>query len=197
MPTILIVGKDDTVKWIKAGYSYDFAPAVRSHLKGALGLNQRGVLEESTQVKTLTNTTVDARARRHLRMARMLEQKGRLESAIQEVCKAQQLDPNSIDVVLELGELYCKTGRSNEALKVVGTIKAQSRTEKAKVNLILGWANQQMGKLDAAEKLLLEAIRLNPESPRAFFELGKVYQAKGQTDKAMQAYYTALAFSLF
>ncbi|HEW78905.1 MAG TPA: hypothetical protein ENH34_02915 [Phycisphaerales bacterium] len=191
-PTVLIVGKDDKVLWIKAGYGYDFAPALRSHLSQVLGIIQQSVPEESTQVKTLTNGTVEARMRRHLRTARMLEDKGRFESAISEVRKAEKLDPNSIEVALELGELLCTTNQSRAALDVIGKIKTTTKAENAKLFLISGWAKRQMSELDAAEKLLLKATILNPKSSRGFYELGKVYQARGEAEKAMQSYYKAL-----
>ncbi len=192
-PTVLIVGTDDKVLWIKAGYGYDFAPAMRSRLSYVLGITKQDVFEESISVKTLANTTITARLKRHLRMAGILEQKGRLEAAIQEVHKARQLDPNSIEAILELGLLYCKTGQSKQALEVVGQINAQNHREIAKRTLILGWAKRQIGEFDTAEKLLVEATRLNPKSTRGFFELGKLYQAKGQAEKAVDAYYRALA----
>jgi hypothetical protein len=60
-PTVLIAGKDDVVLWIKAGYGYDFAPALRAHLGQALGLLKDSEVEESTKVKTLDNTSALAR----------------------------------------------------------------------------------------------------------------------------------------
>ncbi len=65
--------------------------------------------------------------------------------------------------------------------------------EKARVSLLLGWAKRQINQLIAAEKLLLEATTLDPKSSRGFFELGKVYQAGGQFEKAMVLYRKALA----
>ncbi|MHC4265887.1 MAG: hypothetical protein ACYSUK_08135 [Planctomycetota bacterium] len=192
-PTSLIVGKDGKVLWIKAGYGYDFAPLLRSHLSQALGIVEQDVSEESTQVETLSNTAVDMRVGRHLQMAKMLEQKGRFESAITEVTKAKELDPNSIEIILELGELYCRAGKGKEALSGVAEIKTESYIQKSRVKLIFGWANRQKGDFDAAEKFLIEATKLNPKSSRGFFELGKVYQGKGQNDKAMQSYYKALS----
>jgi len=190
-PTVLISGKDDKVLWIKAGYGYDFVPSLRSHLSQALGIVQQA--EESTQVKTLANTSVNARVRRHLQMARMLEHKDRLESAVDEARKAEELDPNSVEVALELGQLLCRTNQSSAALDVIDKINTTVKAENARLLLISGWANRQKGELDAAEKFLLEATSLNPKSSRGFFELGKVYQARGQTEKAMDAYYKALA----
>ncbi|MHC4911898.1 MAG: tetratricopeptide repeat protein [Planctomycetota bacterium] len=188
-PTVLVVRKDGKVKWIKAGYGYDFVPSLRRHLESALGIVEEGKLQGATEVKTLAHGTTEARVRRHLQM----EQKGRMESAIEEVAAARQLDPNSIEVALALGELYCKTKKSKKALQVAGEIKTHSRGEQARVSLTLGWAKRQMGELDAAEQLLLEATKLDPKSIRGHFELGKVYQARGQNEKAMKAYYRALS----
>ncbi|MHC4175190.1 MAG: tetratricopeptide repeat protein, partial [Planctomycetota bacterium] len=162
-------------------------------LNQALGIAQQIDPNDASRVKTVTNTTVAARIKRHLQMARILQQKGRLESAIAEVRKAKDLDPNSIQVALELGELFCIAGQSKEALDVVKMVKTTKRFDRARLLLISGWAKRQAGQLDAAEKLLLETTTLNTKSSRAFFELGKIYQARRQTDKAMMSYYKALA----
>jgi tetratricopeptide (TPR) repeat protein len=193
MPTVVIVGKDDKISWTKAGHGYNFAPSLRSHLSYALGIGGEAAPEESVEVKTLKNTSTRARVKRHLQMAKMLEQKGRLEAAIAEVHKAGELDPNSVEPALELGELLCRAGRNKEALDVAGKLKTTGRLNEARRLLISGWAKRQMGELEAAEKLLLQTTTLDPKSTRALFELGKAYQAGGQTDKAMMAYHRALA----
>jgi tetratricopeptide (TPR) repeat protein len=191
-PTVLIVGKDDTILWIKAGEGTDFVPVVRAYLNKALGIAQETAPEDAQHVKAVVNDTAEARLQRHLQMAKILEQKGRFDSAIAEVQKAASLDPNSIEPALALGELFCKSGRNKEALELAGKVKAVRQTDKARLLLISGWARRQMGELEPAEKLLLEATALDPESARALFELGKVYQAQNQTNKAMESYFKAL-----
>lgn len=191
-PTVIIAGMDDKLAWVKAGHGYNFIPLVRAHLNQALGIAQDLDLNDANRVKTLTNATITARIKRHLQMAKILQQKGELESAIQQVNKAKELDPNSMEVALQMGELLCRAGKSKAAVEVVGTLKATKRLDKARLLLISGWARRQMGDLDEAEKLLLESVMLNPISSRGLFELGKVYQAKGNVEKAMQAYYRAL-----
>jgi tetratricopeptide (TPR) repeat protein len=94
---------------------------------------------------------------------------------------------------LELGELFCTAKRNQEALDLVKGLKVTKRFEKARALLITGWAKRQMGELDAAEELLLEAIKLYPKSVRSLFELGKIYQTKGEVEKAMQTYRRALS----
>ncbi|MHC4475461.1 MAG: tetratricopeptide repeat protein [Planctomycetota bacterium] len=191
-PTVVISGRDDKVLWIEPGHGHDFAPVVESHLKQALGIAQAIDPAQAGQVRTITHDTPSARAKRHLEMAKILLDKGRLSAAIAEVRKATEVDPNSPKPALQLGRLLCQAGQAEAALGVAGKIKATTKTERAQVVLILGWAKRQLGQLEAAERLLLEATTLDPRSGRAFFELGKLYHSRQQTDKAMQAYYRAL-----
>lgn len=191
-PTVIISDTNDTVLWVKAGHSYDFVPVIRARLNQALGIAQEIDPNDASRVKTVTNATVTARIKRHLQMAKMLQAKGRIESAINEVRKAKELDPNSVEAALELGELFCRVGKNEAALNIVERIKATKRLDKARLLRISGWAKRQMGDLETAEKYLLEATKLDAKSARGFFELGQVYQAKGDKDKAIAAYYRAL-----
>jgi Tfp pilus assembly protein PilF/peroxiredoxin len=192
-PTEVIVGKDDNILWIRAGFGYDFIPVVRAHIEQALGIVQETTVEQAQQVKAVMNNTIEARIQRHLQMAKILEKKGRVDSAISELHKAAQFDPNSIKPSLELGELLCRAGRNKDALNLTAKLRATNNSDKARLLLISGWARRQMGELKTAEKLLLEATKLDPTSIRTLFELGKVYQARKQTEKAMNSYYTALS----
>jgi hypothetical protein len=90
-PTVIIADTNDNVICIRAGYGYDFIPVVRAYLNQALGLTQNKKPQETVPVETVANDTIAARLERHLQMAKMLEQKNRLDSAISEVQKARQL----------------------------------------------------------------------------------------------------------
>jgi len=191
-PTFVISDTNDKVICVKAGYGYDFIPTLRAYINQALGIAQKTAPEDAGRVKTVANDTITARLKRHLQMAKMLEEKGRLESAIAEIQKARELDPNSPEAALELGELFCRAGRGKAALDITESLSITSRLDKARLLLISGWAKRQMGEIDTAEKLLLEATTLDPKPARALFELGNVYQATQQIDKAMKSYHKAL-----
>ncbi len=191
-PTVVISDTNDKVLCVKAGYGYDFVPVVRAYINQALGLAQKTAPADAGRVETVANDTITARLKRHLQMAKMLEQKGRLESAIAEIQKARELDPNSAEAALELSELYCRAGRSKAAIDTTKSLKVTKRSDKARLLMVSGWAKRQMGELDAAEKLLLEATKIDPKSSRALFELGKVYQSRQEIDKAMKSYHKAL-----
>ena len=192
VPTVVISDTNDTVLCIKAGHRYDFAPVVRAHLNQALGLTQKKSPEEAGRVKTIANDTIAARIKRHLQMAKILEQKGRFESAIAEIQKAIELDPQSPEATLELGELFCRTGRNTAALEITESLKVTKRFDMARLLLISGWAKRQTGDLETAEKLLLEATKIDPKYTRALFELGKIYQSRQEIEKAMESYHKAL-----
>ncbi len=192
-PTVVISDADDKVLWVEAGYGFDFAPVVQARLYQALGLEDASHAEQAGQVKTVANDTVSARAKRHLHMAELLKKKGRIKSAIREIEKAHQLDPNSVPVALELGQLYCQTGNPTAAIKAIGKVKGANRLEKSKLALVMGWAHRLSGDLDAAQKHLLEAIGNNPRLDRAYFELGRVYHEKKDFENAAKAYFKALS----
>ncbi|MHC4642391.1 MAG: tetratricopeptide repeat protein [Planctomycetota bacterium] len=191
-PTVIISDTNDTVLWVQPGHGSDFSPVIQARLNQALGIAQEIDPNDADRVKTVKNATVEARIKRHVQMAKMLQEKGRLEGAITELRKAIEMDPNSVKTVFELGELFCTTGRNQAALDLIEGVKVTKQLDKARSLLISGWAKRQMGELDAAEKLLLESTKLNPKSRRGLFELGKVYQAKEEVEKAMQVYYRAL-----
>jgi hypothetical protein len=191
-PTVIISDTNDTVLWVEAGHGYDFAPVIRTRLNQALGIAQEIDPNEAGRVRTVTNATLDARAKRHLQMAKMLQEKGRIESAIEQLHKARELDPNSPKLALELGKLLSIAGRGKEALEVIEGIPTISRQDKAELLTASGSAKRQLGELDKAEELLIQASKLDTRSGRIFFELGQVYQARGEVEKAMLTYYRAL-----
>lgn len=191
-PTVIVSDTQDTVLCVEAGYAYDFSPVIAAQLNRALGIAQSISPEDAEEVKTAVLGTVAARAMRHLQMARILKKKGRLKSAIRQTQQAWQIDPNCVGAGLELAELYCQSHQAQTALEVTGRLKAENLREQATISFLSGWAMRQMGRLDDAEKLLLEATAMNVGSSRAFFELGKIYEARGQTEKAMASYRKAL-----
>lgn len=191
-PTVIISDMNDTVLWVQAGHGYNFASVVQARLNQALGIAQKIDPNEAGRVRTVTNATMDARAIRHMQMAKMLQKKGKIDSAIVQMRKARELDPNSSKLALELGKLLSATGRGKEALEVIEGIPAISRHDKAELLTASGSAKRQLGELDKAEELLMQASKLDTRSGRIFFELGQVYQAKGEVEKAMLTYYRAL-----
>lgn len=191
-PTVLISDAKGKVICVKAGHTYDFAPVVKTRLFQALGISDDTSPEGGLTVRTVANSTISAKSRRHLQMAKSLAGKGRVISAVKQAQIAYEIDPNLPEAALELGELLCRAGQAQKAINLVSTVSVRNYREKARVNLILGWANRQMGKLEAAETYLQEGIRQDATLPRLYYELGRVYQKRNDSEKAMQSYFRAL-----
>ena len=191
-PTVLICDPAGRVLCVKPGHAYDFAPVIKSSLFKALAIPYDAGGDKTATVRTVSNSTVSARARRHLQMAKLLSGKNKISSAIEQAQMAYEIDPNSPKVALELGELLCRAGQAQKAIKLVSAVSVEDKQDKARASLALGWANRQMGKLAEAETFLQQGIGQDPTLPRLYFELGRIYQQRKDSEKAMQAYFRAL-----
>ena len=191
-PTTIIVDKSNIIFWRKAGYGYKYTPVLRDQISLVLGLIDKLDIQQTREVESLVNNTNLAASKRHLNMARLLSGKGRDDSAIIQLQQALELVPESVEVLLELGRLYCRTGQNQEALSIVEKIKTDKNPELAQIKMLTGWAQRQLGNELAAESLLEESLKMNPNSSRSLFELGKIYQGRGEFEKAMQYYNKAL-----
>jgi len=191
-PTVLISDPQGTVLCVKPGHAYDFAPVVKSRLFQALDIPYDVSPNDASIVRTVANSTMSAKAKRHLQMAKLLSRKGRVSSAIKQAQMAYEIDPNSAEVAVELGDLLCQTGQAQEAIKLVSSLTGQSNRDKARINLLMGRAKRQLDQLEEAEKFLQEGIKQDPFSPRLRFELGRIYQKRNNSERAMQAYFRAL-----
>jgi tetratricopeptide (TPR) repeat protein len=197
-PTIVISGLQGTVLCVKPGLAYDVVPVVKMRLFQALDIPSNVSPDDVSLVRTVSNTTVSAKAKRHLKTAGLLMEKGRVVSAIAQAQMAYDMDPNSEAVAVELADILYRagrTGRVDQAQKVmmlVSEVSGQKPRDKARINLLLGWANRELGRLEEAEKVLQKGITQDPTSPRLFYELGRIYQTYNDSERAMQAYFRAL-----
>jgi tetratricopeptide (TPR) repeat protein len=191
-PTVFISDSLGKVLCVKPGHAYDFAPVVKFRLFQALDIPFDVSSDDASNVRTVANSTMSAKAKRHLQMAELLSRKGRVSSALEQAQMAYEIDPNSAEVAMELGNLLCQAGRAREAINLVSSLSGRSNRDKARVNLIMGWAKRQLDQLEDAEKFLQEGIKQDPTSPRLRFELGRIYQQRNDSEKAMHAYFRAL-----
>jgi tetratricopeptide (TPR) repeat protein len=191
-PTVLISDPQGKVLCVKSGHTYDFAPVVKSRLFQALEIPYDVSFDDTTTARTVANSTMSAKARRHLQMAKLMSRKGRASSAVEQAQMAYEMDPNSPEVALELGELLCRAGQAKKAITLVSSLSGQSNRDKARINLVMGWARRQLDQLEEAQKHLQEGIQQDPLLPRLYFELGRIYQQRNDSKDAMQAYFRAL-----
>jgi tetratricopeptide (TPR) repeat protein len=192
MPTVVIANAQGRVVRFEAGYGYNFAPVIRSSLAETLGAPSDLTQASDDRVETVSNATPKAKMGRLINAANMMAAKGHFDAAIVEIKKVLALDPNAIEIQLALAELYCKTSQGNEAIKLLQHTKGNTRVQKAQIYFIIGWSHRLAGHPDEAIRALTQATELAPEEPKAFYELGRIYEKKGLRDKALAAYRHAL-----
>ena len=89
--------------------------------------------------------------------------------------------------LLRLGELLLKRGEADGALKCFDeALKMNPRSLEAKIGR--GVALAGLGQLDRAEEALREAIPLNPSPARVHYELGRIFERRGDYAKAAAEY---------
>jgi len=110
-----------------------------------------------------------------------------LEGEIEAARKAVAADPSSVTAQVALGELLLKYGTLEEAEKAFDeALKLDERCHETMTGK--GVVLARMGKEQQAEEMLQKALLLNPNPVRTFYELGFLYEKRGDFDKAIDEY---------
>jgi len=113
----------------------------------------------------------------YLRIAEKYLRAKQVEKAIELYEKVVRLDKDDLNLKMQLAALYKLDGRTDRAVNEL--------LEAAELKLAAGL-------IDEVHKLVLEARKLNPESPRARLKLAQVLRLKGQAEEAMDLARAAL-----
>ena len=118
-----------------------------------------------------------------------------MEDAVTDFRKAIALDPNLLRAYEELGQVQENLGLTDDALKTYETGAARNRLQKPAWEwppLDLGILQLKEGKLDQAEKLILESLQYNPRFGWAHYYLAQLYQKKGKNAESLAEYRAAV-----
>lgn len=116
-----------------------------------------------------------------------------LEEKIQKILQSRN-SPDEVDACLKLGNVYAKSGRSEDALKEYEKA-LKVRPHNARVYYALGNVYQQRGELDEAENAYGKAIAISPQYLKAHESLAWIYEKKGEREKAIQSIQEAVKIS--
>jgi tetratricopeptide (TPR) repeat protein len=151
--------------------------------------------------QTPTNAKGDAYY--HFSKGRLLDDQGQASQAIDEYKKALELDPNNSAIYSEMAESYLKNNRvreavdtANQALKVdPNNIEAHRLLSGIYIQLIGRATAQQPPNAETINSAIHEfeeIVRIDPSERQAFLMLGRLYQIKGDRNRAMTIYQTFL-----
>jgi tetratricopeptide (TPR) repeat protein len=108
------------------------------------------------------------------------------EKAEEQFKLAQEIDPDSEDVVLNLSRVYAENGDIAHAAKVIEAVPATDRTPK--MELALGAAYDQLKRPKDAIAAYKRAADLDPDDTRIMGALAQAYLADDQLDEALKEY---------
>jgi tetratricopeptide (TPR) repeat protein len=148
-------------------------------------------------------TNARAQAYYHFSRAKLLDDQGQANQAIEEFKKALELDPNNSMIHSEMAESYLKNNRLRDAVDAAEkAIKADPDNIDAH-RLLAGIYVQPIARANAQQPPSAETInaavheweeivRIDPTDRNAFLMLGRLYQIKGDRNKASEIYKTFL-----
>jgi tetratricopeptide (TPR) repeat protein len=108
------------------------------------------------------------------------------EKAEEQFKAAQDLDPDSEEVVLNLSRLYAENGDLQHAAKVLEAVPVSERTPK--MEFALGAIYDQLKHPKDAIAAYKRAADMDPDDARTLGALAQAFLADGQSEEALKAY---------
>jgi tetratricopeptide (TPR) repeat protein len=144
-----------------------------------------------------------AQAYFHFSQARLLDDQGQWEKAVEEYKQALALDPNNSLILSEMAETYLRHRMVREAVDAaVKAVQANRNNLEAHRLLstiyinMLGTTNAQQPApaeiIDKAVQEFEEIVRIDPAERQAYLMLGRLYQVRNQPARAADVYKTFL-----
>jgi tetratricopeptide (TPR) repeat protein len=150
-----------------------------------------------------TPTSAKGDAYYHFSKGRLLDDQGHASQAIDEYKKALEVDPNNSQIYSEMAGSFLKNNRvreavdtANQAIKIdPNNIEAHRLLSGIYVQLIGRATPQQPPNTETINSAIHEfeeIVRIDPSEEQAFLMLGRLYQIKGDRNRAMTIYQTFL-----
>jgi len=155
----------------------------------------------STVITGLAQGQTNARAQAyyHFAKARLLDDQGQANPAIEEFKKALELDPNNSLIFSEMAQSYLRNNKFREATDTAtkaitidpDNIEAHKLLTQIYLQIISRANAQQPPSVDMLNSAIHEfeeIIRIDPTERQSFLMVGRLYQLKGDRDKATEIY---------
>jgi choline-sulfatase len=126
-------------------------------------------------------------------VASLAYRSGRLGDAAAGFHRALELDPERPDVRQNYGKLLRDMNRLDESEKELRLALAQTDAEDARTRSSLAETLVRIGKNEEAEKLIAEALRIEPGDPDALAAQGRLYAGEGKLAEAAKSLAAAAA----
>ena len=190
-PTTVIIDKQGRLAHAISTRGANYRQVLGGYVRHALGILDDEGLDEYLRARSFPNDMPKSLASRHRSAARLLREKNLMDAAEGELLEALKLDPESIDARLDLADLCLRVDRIDEAGAHVDEA-LQLDPHHRRAMLLKGIVLYRQDRLDEAQAILTETLVLNPDPARTHYYLGRIYEARGKKDNAIEHYRQAL-----
>jgi tetratricopeptide (TPR) repeat protein len=191
-PTTVIIDREGRLAHVISARPSNYAHVLRAYCRHALGLIDDAKLETELKTERYDRDRPEDRIARHRAAARLLSETGLLADCEKELQAALAIDPDHADARLDLAAVLLAMDRTDDAaMAVEAVLRAHPTHRRAK--LIEGIVLYHQGRLDEAAPVLEDALLLNPDPVQTHYYLGRIYEQKGDTTRAMHHYKEALS----
>ncbi len=128
--------------------------------------------------------------------AELLLRSRKLTDSVEIVNRLFELEPVDVDSLLQkrLGHVCFGNELYGMAARLFGWAREKAMQDELSL-YELGICLRRLGKMDSAEQTLLECVRLKPDVAAPYLQLGHIYKANGDTDRAEHYYKRFIALS--
>lgn len=190
-PTTIVVNAEGILAHVISTRAPDYANTLDAYIRHASGSITDEQLAEQLKAHPSDIRSPRSLASRHRAAARLLSEKALYDAAKKELIAARELDPQDLDIQLDLADLCLHMDNPDEARSIVDPI-LEAHADHRRALFLKGVTLYRLGQLDQAETILLESIVLNPDPARTHYYLGRIYETRGESTKAIEHYREAL-----
>lgn len=191
-PTTLMFDAQGILRFVAPSFPGQYERAARARLRFLLGEIDQDEMDRQVDPAILKIEREQARAWRRYNLARKLEEDGKIDEASVHYEKAIGEFPKLVQAQCALGFLKLAKGEIQLAAALFETALGHQPAF-SEANLGKAAVLVRLEQFDEAENILLKLKEEDPVAVRAYYELGRLYQAQGQTAKALEAYEAALS----
>lgn len=169
------------------GYSHDFSDRLKGEAQIMLGEKTREEVESELRPEMVEKTAKEKQTARHLSTAEVMVKRGQIDSAINELQKALEINPELGEAHGQLGCLYIDKGKLAEAKKELDK-SYEINPDYLPANICDARVLAEEGDVEVAIGDLKALLFRNARNPDLHFVLGTLYEKQQKFDEAAAEY---------
>ncbi|HHO48461.1 MAG TPA: tetratricopeptide repeat protein [Desulfobacteraceae bacterium] len=186
VPSVILADRDGKVA-AGLGFSHDFSERLRGEVQIMLGEKSREQVEQELRPRMVEKSVEEKQSTRHLNMAMVMMKRGQIDSAVNELQKALEIEPGMAEAHGQLGCLYLEQGRLEEAKKALDR-SYDLDPDYLPANICDARIMAAEGRMDEAVGDLQALLFRNARNPELHYALGELYEKQEKFAQAAEAY---------